>query len=241
MKKVLLIDSGSGGVNVLLECIKIAPYCDFLMFCDNANLPYGNRSKSELVSITLNNLKNIQNFFDFDIVILACNTLTSTVIEECRNEFEGVVFIGVVPAIKTALKEFESKDILVLATKATIENNALIKENSGLQLKAMDTLASDIDKNLDNVSVLEKSLEMDLQGVSAKAIVLGCTHYVAVRDILQKIFPLAKIYSSEEGVAKRLKSFLDEGQTKYQVQFITSKNDQFLPKIIWYFNKKNEK
>ena len=129
MKNVLLIDSGSGGVNILKECVKICPYCNYLLFCDHKNLPYGAKSKKELVEITEKNLLKIGNFFKFDIVIFACNTLTATVIDEMREKFCDIDFIGTVPAIKPALTEFKERDILLIATKTTLENNKLIKND----------------------------------------------------------------------------------------------------------------
>ena len=71
MEKVLLIDSGSGGINILKECVKVAPYCDYLLYCDNKNLPYGNKTKEQLLQITFKNLENIYKFFKFKIVIFA--------------------------------------------------------------------------------------------------------------------------------------------------------------------------
>ena len=70
MKKVLLIDSGSGGVNILKECVKVCPYADYLLFCDTKNLPYGSKSKEELIEITFKNLDEIHKFFPYEIVIL---------------------------------------------------------------------------------------------------------------------------------------------------------------------------
>ena len=90
MKNVLLIDSGSGGINILKECVKVAPRCNFLLFCDAYNIPYGNKTKQELVSITEKNLNKINHFFKFDIVILACNTLTATVLDEMRKKFPNL-------------------------------------------------------------------------------------------------------------------------------------------------------
>ena len=107
MKKVLLIDSGSGGVNVLKECIKTCPCCDFLLFCDNANLPYGNKDKEQLIGISLKNLRTIYQFFKFEIVIFACNTLTAVCLKECEKSFSEVEYIGTVPPIRTALEDFE--------------------------------------------------------------------------------------------------------------------------------------
>ncbi|MGN1201550.1 MAG: glutamate racemase [Candidatus Caccovivens sp.] len=232
-----MIDSGSGGVNILKECVKVCPCANFLLFCDDKNLPYGDKSKDELIELTLQNLRTIVKFFEFDIVILACNTLTSTCIEKCREEFPSVIFIGTEPAVKCAIKEFEPKDILVLATPATLKYNKLVAEETGLQLKAMSTLASDIDNNLDNFSILENKIRNEFVDVSCKAVVLGCTHYLAVKNILQEIFPKVKIFDSANGVARRLKSFVGGGMQNYQVQIMTSRGDDFLSKLIYFYLK----
>lgn len=234
MKNVLLIDSGSGGVNILKECVKICPYCNYLLFCDHKNLPYGAKSKKELVEITEKNLLKIGNFFKFDIVIFACNTLTATVIDEMREIFCDIDFIGTVPAIKPALTEFKERDILLIATKTTLENNKLIAKykNSGIKFKALNKLAPLIDENLDEIEKIYPYLKKELKG-NFKAIVLGCTHYMAVENLLKDIYKDAKIFDSSNGVARRLLSFVQERNLGYQVQ-IYCEDDKMRAKLWWY-------
>lgn len=239
MKKVLLIDSGSGGINILKECVKVCPQCDFLMFCDTKNAPYGNKSKSELVEITLKNLAMIKRFFDFDIVVLACNTLSCTVLDECRNCYKQITFIGTVPAIKPALEKYSAREVLVIATPVTIENNILINKFKDLKVLGFDGLAGDIDRNLDDLSALRKSVLVALSPFKdARAVVLGCTHYVAVAEFIKQALPNAEIFDSANGVARRLKSFLPEQEfPDFKVQFMVSGNDDDLQKFWYYFNK----
>ena len=235
MKNVLLIDSGSGGVNILKECVKICPYCNYLLFCDHKNLPYGAKSKKELVEITEKNLLKIGNFFKFDIVIFACNTLTATVIDEMREKFCDIDFIGTVPAIKPALTEFKERDILLIATKTTLENNKLIAKykNSGIKFKALNKLAPLIDENLDEIEKIYPYLKKELKG-NFRAIVLGCTHYMAVENLLKDIYKDAKIFDSSNGVARRLLSFVQERNFGYQVQ-IYCEDDKMRAKLWWYY------
>ena len=235
MKNVLLIDSGSGGVNILKECVKICPYCNYLLFCDHKNLPYGAKSKKELVEITEKNLVKIGNFFKFDIVIFACNTLTATVIDEMREKFCDIDFIGTVPAIKPALTEFKERDILLIATKTTLENNKLIAKykNSGIKFKALNKLAPLIDENLDEIEKIYPYLKKELKG-NFRAIVLGCTHYMAVENLLKDIYKDAKIFDSSNGVARRLLSFVQERNFGYQVQ-IYCEDDKMRAKLWWYY------
>lgn len=235
MKNVLLIDSGSGGVNILKECVKICPYCNYLLFCDHKNLPYGAKSKKELVEITEKNLLKIGNFFKFDIVIFACNTLTATVIDEMREKFCDIDFIGTVPAIKPALTEFKERDILLIATKTTLENNKLIAKykDSEIKFKALNKLAPLIDENLDEIEKIYPYLKKELKG-NFKAIVLGCTHYMAVENLLKDIYKDAKIFDSSNGVARRLLSFVQERNFGYQVQ-IYCEDDKMRAKLWWYY------
>lgn len=237
MKNVLLIDSGSGGINILKECVNVAPRCNFLLFCDAYNIPYGNKTKQELISITEKNLNKINHFFKFDIVILACNTLTATVLDEIRKKFPNIIFIGTVPAIKPAILENEEKDILLIATEATIKNNKLIKkyENSEITFLPLNDLAVLIDENLDNLDVIKPYLKENIDN-GFKAIVLGCTHYRAIIPQIKELFPNMKIYDSANGVARRLLSFVqDEPLNNFQVQIFCEKVDM-LGKFWWYYN-----
>lgn len=236
MKNVLLIDSGTGGVNVLKECFKVVPKCNYLLFCDTKNLPYGTKSKEELIDITQTNLEKIQNFFKFDIVILACNTLTATVLEQMRIRYNEKLFIGTVPAIKPALLEFDARDILVIGTSATLKHNKLVQKykDSGMQFLALDSLATLIDENLDNLSSLDDFLKQNLKS-SFKVIVLGCTHYVSIKKNLKRIFPNVKIFDSANGVARRLESLIDDDTSKTcQVQ-IFCEDEKMLAKFWWAF------
>ncbi|HIT62416.1 MAG TPA: aspartate/glutamate racemase family protein [Candidatus Caccovivens faecavium] len=236
MKNVLLIDSGSGGVNILKECVKVCPYSNYLLYCDHENLPYGEKSKAELIEITESNLQKIHSFFKFDIVIFACNTLTATVIDEMREKYKNITFIGTVPAIKPALNEFKEKDILLIATKTTIKNNKLIGKyrNSEIKFKALSRLAPLIDEHLDELDLIYPYLKRQLSG-DFKALVLGCTHYKAVEKIIKEIKPNVKIFDSANGVARQLLHFIQGRTFGYQVQ-IYCENSELRAKFWWYYN-----
>lgn len=235
MKNVLLIDSGSGGVNILKECVRVCPYSNYLLYCDHENLPYGKKSKAELIAITEKNLRKIFSFFKFEIVIFACNTLTATCIDEMRERYKDITFIGTVPAIKPALNEFEEKDILLIATKTTIKNNKLIGKyrDSKMKFKALNALAPLIDEHLDELDMLCPYLKWQLSG-NFKALVLGCTHYTAVEKIIKEIKPNIKVYDSANGVARHLLSFIQDRTVNFQVQ-IYCENSELRAKFWWFY------
>lgn len=250
MKNVLLIDSGSGGVNILKECVRVCPFCNFLLFCDDKNLPYGSKSQEVLQEITIKNLRDIKKFFNFEIVVLACNTLSCTCLQKVREEFSDTIFVGTVPAVKPALEKFDAKDVLVLATEATIKHNVLIGKNPNLQTLALPSLASQIDAHLDELEVLKADLVRDLspfleEKTKPKAVVLGCTHYLAVKDLLQEILGEdVMFFDSANGVARRLEYFVleEKGEKKalspsFQVQIMVSGNVSALQSFWWWFEK----
>ncbi len=235
MKNVLLIDSGSGGINILKECLRVCPNGNFLMFCDNKNLPYGSKSNDFLIDETLRNLKEIRKSFEFDVVVIACNTLTSACIDSCRESFADVEFVGTVPAIKVALGRYREDEIVVLGTEVTIKYNKLISKFPNIRCKMMPDLATLIDEHLDDLSMIEGYLRAELGGLDAKALVLGCTHYVAVKDMIEEILPGVSVFDSANGVARRLKSILGEECGGYSVKIVTSQNDDMWAKLWHYF------
>ena len=233
MKKILFIDSGSGGVNVLAHCTKNRVKGEYLYFADTLFCPYGNKSKEELENRVVEILEMVKTFFDFDIVVFACNTLTTSAIDFAREKYKDIIFVGTVPATKPAYKKYEKDKVLVMATERTLHNLQV----KGLTVKNLPTL---IDQELLSIENLEEYLQHNLQPYrDKKGVVLGCTHYLAVKSLIQKILPNAEIFDSNEGVMKRLKSFAGEGDNV--VQFMCSKSgsegiiSRFYQKILNFF------
>lgn len=215
MKKILFVDSGSGGVNVLAHCTKNKLEGEYLYFADTLFAPYGNKSKEQLEQRIDEILKSVKKFFDFDIVVFACNTLTTSAIDFVRKKHNKTIFVGVVPATKPAFQKYKKEDVLFMATRRTLDNLHL----EGVEVKDLPKL---VDDNLLTIENLEGYLKESLEKhKNKKAVVLGCTHYLAVKNIIQNILPRAEIFDSNEGVKNRLKTFVGEGDNI--VQFVASK------------------
>lgn len=250
MRKVLLIDSGSGGVNILKECIKNCPFFDYLLFCDDKNIPYGNKSKEELFKITEKNLQDIFDFFKFEIVIFACNTLTAVCLAECKNKFEKINFFGVEPMIGEALGKFCKEEILVLATSNTKKYCDSLQSWDGKVL-CIDNLASEIDENIDCIDKVFPLVEKAVGRFKGKikAVVLGCTHYVAVKELIQQVLGEITFFDGGKVVAEKLKKHIEKTQPNdlvvnsnsvllqnFQVQIVTSGSQEKRNKFLWWVN-----
>ena len=127
-----------------------------------------------------------------------------------------------------------------MATEGTIRHSKLLQLYPKIHKKVLKTLAHEIDHNLDVLENVNQLLNVELAGRTERAIVLGCTHYLAVKEQIQTILPNVEIFSGENGVARRLKTFADESRANYQVQIMTSKMGDFRAKLLYYFNKKSE-
>lgn len=219
LQPIGIFDSGIGGLTVLGEAIKQLPHEDFVYLCDSEHFPYGDRKTAELKKIIIKNIKILVDR-GCKAVVIACNTATSVAIEDLRKKF-SIPIIGIEPAIKPAL-ENKHKKVLVLATPLTLKldkfnrlREKLDKDDDLIVLPAKG-LANLIEK-----SILENSSSKDIDKYLTKlfsgvkkdeisTIVLGCTHYVFIKDMIKKYFPSKNILDGNKGTIIYLKKILQD-------------------------------
>ena len=213
-----IFDSGIGGTSIWREVSKMLPYEDTLYLADSKNAPYGERTKDQIVQLSIKNVEFLKNK-GCKLIIVACNTATTNAIKELRELYK-IPLIGIEPAIKPAALNSKTKTVGVLATKGTLssalfhhtsENHAngitvLEQEGTGLvELIELGEVYSDRTQEL-----LQKYLEPMLKkGIDQ--LVLGCTHYPYLIPLLQEMLPKnIRIIDSGEGVAKQTKNILQK-------------------------------
>ncbi|MDD5731732.1 MAG: glutamate racemase [Patescibacteria group bacterium] len=219
LQPIGIFDSGIGGLSVLEEARKLLPHEDFIYFSDSANFPYGDKKTNELKKIIIKNIKTLVDA-GCKAIVIACNTATSVAITDLRKKF-SIPIIGMEPAIKPALEGRHEK-ILVLATPLTLKlekfnqlRSKLDKEDELIILPAKG-LAGLIEKNVLNGSdkkEIKKYLEKLFSKINKKEIstvVLGCTHYVFIKDLVQKLFSGKKVIDGNLGTVQHLKKVLKE-------------------------------
>lgn len=208
-----VLDSGIGGVTVLKEIIKLLPNYDYIYYSDSVNNPYGEKDK-ELI---INYVDNIIKFFidkGCRIIVFACNTATALTIDTMREKYKDINFIGIEPAYKMVHDHSIYKKTLVMATPATLKSERFIKlyhnyDNNNTVLLACPNLASLVENN--NKDEIKKYLNNILpinEGI--EVVVLGCTHYPLIKKEITTILGNVIFYDGGEGVAKRLKTMLNE-------------------------------
>lgn len=212
--KIGFFDSGVGGLTVFGKLKKILPNEDYLYFGDLKNIPYGEKSSEELIVIA----DRIFKFFEeksVKAVVMACNTTSAIAYESLKDEYKFKIY-PIIQSCASVISQLPAKKIGVLGTEATINSGAYAKElskyNPDLEVfeqscspwvQIVEEKMQDKPESVACVKLyLDKMLEND-----PDKIILGCTHYPYLLDVLSK-------FASKE-------IFLDPAQ--YFAEFI--KND----------------
>jgi len=97
-----VFDSGIGGISIWKEIVSLLPNEDTIYLADSKNAPYGQKSKENIIALSI---KNTEYLIDkgCKIIVVACNTATTNAISYLRANYD-VPFIGIEPAIKPAAK-----------------------------------------------------------------------------------------------------------------------------------------
>ena len=214
--KIGLFDSGIGGTTILNELLKILPNEDYIYYADSKNNPYGEKDDEELYKITENVVRYLLDN-GAKIIVIACNTATTRCIRHLRKVFPGVIFVGTEPAIKPAC-EGDYKNILMMGTPGTcvsLRTNELIKlykkEDQNVYLVPCYGLANAIEfKQKDIQKRIIKEIYQTYKNKNIDCVVLGCTHYPLIKDLISKYFKNADMVDGSLGVAKRVKYLLEQ-------------------------------
>lgn len=237
-KKIGIFDSGLGGLSILKELVKVLPNEDYLFYEDSINNPYGEKNDEELLEIT----SKIVDYLlkeDCKIIVIACNTATTSCIEKLRNKYPNTIFVGTVPAIKVAYDN-NYKNTIILSTDYTKNSkrvNELISEYHNTFQNIInisgENLANLIEENkMDEANDLLKKILTPYK--ECDSIVLGCTHYSLIKDEIKKFLPNATLIDGSIGVAKEVKhqleinSSISNSKNSGEITFINTKDSKLI-------------
>ncbi|MGP1438183.1 MAG: glutamate racemase [Treponema sp.] len=210
----VFLDSGLGGIPYLNYLLNLAPEASCLYVADTKHFPYGEKTQEEVINFTSEIIQKISGLASFEIVILACNTMTVSALKTLRKTFT-FPFVGTVPAIKPATLITKNNRIGLISTERTAKDiyiQKLIEEfapKSTFIIKAETELVNKIENGLAYESE-EKQLEVikpiitSFEKENCDTLILGCTHFLHLRDIFIKAGNnlSINIVDSLEGVIK---------------------------------------
>lgn len=215
-KYIGVFDSGMGGLTVVKSIIEKMPNENIVYFGDTAHVPYGTRSKEQITEYVMNDVKFLSKF-DIKAIVIACNTADSIAREKVEQTYALPVFGVVEPASKKAALTTKNGRIGIIATNATVNSGAYEKTISKYNKTAeVISLACPLLVPLveegrfkKGDKVIEKVLTEYLTPLKEQEIdtlVLGCTHYPLLHDIIAEIMPGVEIISSSVAAADEIEN-----------------------------------
>ena len=231
-----VLDSGLGGISVLGEMLKQLPRENYMYYGDTLHIPYGDKPPEEVLAYTHAAVDELIAR-GCKAIVIACNTATSVAAGALRQELQ-LPIIGMEPALKPASLLPGDGLVLVMATKVTLTlpkfqalmalygEHAVPVPCSGL----MECVEAG-DLHGERVRALLTDILAPYRDKPVKAVVLGCTHYVFLRQTIASFFPMqTKLIDGNEGTVRQLFHRLQAQDLlsqsgKGQVTFLSSQKD----------------
>lgn len=214
MTKIGVFDSGVGGMSVA-QAVQVAmPDVEVFFTDDPEHFPYATKSPDELLGYVVPILEGLVDM-GCEVIVIACNTVSTTLITQLREQIT-VPLIAVEPMVRPAASATQSKVIAICATPTTLASKryAHLKEEYAEGVTVLEPDCSDwsrlIEANqVDEIKIKEMTDTVCDQG--ADIIVLACTHYHWIEDLIrEEAAGRAEIMQPEQAVIKQLKKVLGE-------------------------------
>ena len=189
-----VFDSGMGGLTCVKELNRLMPNENIIYFGDTARIPYGTRSKDTILKYAEQDIAFMKKH-NVKMIIAACGTVSS-IVGINKHSAGDIPFTGVLmPTVQAACSKTRNKKIGVIGTTATIK--------SGSYGKAIRTIRSDItvignscpmfvplvehgfaDRDNPVAKLVAQQYLEPLKKEGVDTLILGCTHYPILRDVI---------------------------------------------------------
>ena len=239
-----IFDSGIGGTSIWSAIHELLPNEKTIYLADSKNAPYGQKSKEEIVALSMKNTEFLLEM-NCKLIVVACNTATTNAIQELRAKYD-IPFIGIEPAIKPAVTHSKTQIIGILATQGTLNSELFHKTTEKYHdTRIIEQVGHGLVQLIENgeinspemTQLLESYLKPMIEA-NIDYLVLGCSHYPYLIPQLKKILPKnIQIIDSGQAVAKQTQRILREkvgfsSLENGQSIFYTNTNPEVLKKVL---------
>jgi glutamate racemase len=232
--KIGFFDSGIGGLTVLHQAMRMLPEEDFIYYADTDNVPYGTKTKEEIIGYVDLAIEFLVNQ-GVKAIVIACNTATSVAIEFLRERY-SLPILGMEPAVKPAVEKCSNKRVMVIATPLTVKEDKLknllrqIDDDHRVDLLPLPQLVTFAEAGKFEIMEVENYLRKELSTYHLEdysALILGCTHFNYFKDTYRRIFPAdVEFIDGSEGTVNHLLSILQDKKLL----------EHNLPKVEYYMS-----
>ena len=215
-----IFDSGVGGLTVYRALHNRLPNEHFIYLGDTARVPYGTKSLATVERYAIENSEFLASR-GIKLLVVACNTASALALPKIRAQI-GLDVVGVIgPGARKAVEVTRANPrIAVIATEATVQSGAYaasIRQASGtaeIIQRACPLFVPLAEENWtrepETFSIAAKYLR-EITEFQPEALVLGCTHYPILRDVIQQtVGERVKLIDSGEACAEEVEKLLNE-------------------------------
>lgn len=190
-----VFDSGVGGLTVAREIMRQIPNERIVYFGDTARVPYGSKSKDNIIKFSRQIIRFLQ-IENVKAIVIACNTASALALDEMQQEFDLPILGVVKPGAKVAVETTANKRIGLIGTEANIRSGVYTR-----YIKSLDDEAKVFEKACplfvplveegwlhDDITlqVASRYLE-ELKEKDIDTLIMGCTHYPLIRSTIRKV------------------------------------------------------
>jgi len=250
MKKVLIFDSGIGGMSILSKLNSTMKGLEVNYLADDLMFPYGTRDPKLLKKHIFEILCKAIDIQKPDMLVIACNTATYNSIERIRVKYPNILHVGVEPAVKYLASNTRTGVVGMLSTPLTngSENIKKLVRNYGydifLKRHGSEVLAQITEDYVVSGKYDAKVIQQELdyvftetdKGEKTDIVALGCTHYAFLINLFEKHAPWkVEWYEPSEAVVNQVRRLLsEENKTENIINFkYSSSKDSIVLYKIW--------
>lgn len=218
-----VFDSGVGGLSVLIELQKLLPHENFVFLADQLYVPYGEKTKKELVNLGIRVTDYFVKNHNIKTMVVACNTSTCSSINEIRKLY-SLPIVGTVPAIKVAAEKTKSGTVAIISTPSTSKSKTLKKlieeycpgkKVFNIGCKNLEDTVEHGELNSSRVNTLLRKYLTKVKNSETDYLVLGCTHYVFLKKSLENFVGNGiKLIDGNQAIAKQTSNLLKKKNLK---------------------------
>lgn len=217
-----IFDSGVGGLTVYRALHDRLPNEHFIYLGDTARVPYGTKSLGTVERYAIENSEFLVSR-GIKMLVVACNTASALALPKIRERI-GIDVVGVIgPGGRKAVEITKGEPharIGVIATEATVSSNAYFEAIRRASASAevfqagcplfVPLAEEGWTEEPETYSIAAKYLSK-MKEFSPHALVLGCTHYPILRDVIQQtVGENVKLVDSGEATAEEVETLLNE-------------------------------
>ncbi len=245
---IAFFDSGVGGLTVMNKVVKLLPNENRLYFGDTKNMPYGEKTEEQLLQYA----DEIFRFFErhnAKAVIMACNTTSAVTYEKLKNNYNFKIY-PIIQSVCPVLANSGIKRLCVIATPATINSHAYSKEISkyNSEMEIFEISAPNWVRIVEEHRINQPQSILQVQEIleevekfSPDKIVLACTHYPYLMNVLKKFAPQEKFIDPAEYFAQIIKDDLTKNNLlndkfEYEKFYVSSNPQNFVEASKMFYN-----